>query len=233
MRQQRVLIQEHDRDAPADHVGNGGGAALVRHMHQVDLGVLLQHFHGQVTRRAAARAGMRVLTRVLARQLDEVGKGLAGKLHVGDQHVGPGGQQRDMREVAVPIRHVLVDGVADGVGAHPRQQQGVAVRFGLGHHIGTDVAVGPALVFDDDALAQLFGKFGREQPAHRVGAAAGRERHDQLDRLRWPVAGLRHGCRGQQRQGAKGGRSEHGKASARQGFGLLHGCLFRMVFLRV
>ncbi|KAG0754581.1 hypothetical protein G6F22_020925 [Rhizopus arrhizus] len=77
-------------------------------MHQVDLGILLQHFHGEVARRAAARTGVRVLARVLARQPDEVRKRLAGELHVGDQYVGARRQQRDMREVAVAVGHVLV-----------------------------------------------------------------------------------------------------------------------------
>ncbi|KAG1228330.1 hypothetical protein G6F68_019495 [Rhizopus microsporus] len=108
-------------------------------------------------------------------------------------------------------------------------QQGVAVRLGLGHHVGADVAIGATLVFADDALAQLLGQLGRPQAAHGIRAAAGRERHDQLDGLGRPGASLRPRCRRQQDQQAGRRRGQDGKASVRHGFVLLHGCLLMVV----
>ena len=64
------------------------------------------------------------------------------------------------------------------------QQQRVAVGRGLGHLGGAQRAAGAADVFDDDGLAaqrlaQRLGQVAR----HLVGGPAGRERHDDGDRL--------------------------------------------------
>ncbi|MNM87748.1 hypothetical protein D3C81_999370 [compost metagenome] len=53
---------------------------------------------------------------------------------------------------------------------------------------------GTRLVFYDDRLAPCLVQAFRQQPRQCVSAAAGRPRHHQADRLRWPsLLGLSHG----------------------------------------
>ena len=54
------------------------------------------------------------------------------------------------------------------------------------------IVPGAGLVVDDDLLAQFLRHAGAERAGDQVGAAAGRERHDQADRT-FRIGG---GCRG-------------------------------------
>ena len=53
-----------------------------------------------------------------------------------------------------------------------------------------DVAAGAGFVVDDDRLPQRLGELLRHDARHHVGAAAGREAHDDADRLGGPGRGL-------------------------------------------
>ena len=53
-----------------------------------------------------------------------------------------------------------------------------------------DSAAGARAVFDQHALAQLCIELGRQRTGKGIGAAAGRERHDEGDRLVRPCLGL-------------------------------------------
>ena len=49
--------------------------------------------------------------------------------------------------------------------------------------LGADRSAGAAAVVDDELLAELLRQLRGERPRERVGAAAGRERRDEADRL--------------------------------------------------
>ena len=69
-------------------------------------------------------------------------------------------------------------------------EEGVAVGRGLGRGRCADSAAGAGAVFDQHALAQLGVELGRQRAGKGIGAAAGRERHDEGDRLVGPCLGL-------------------------------------------
>ena len=56
-------------------------------------------------------------------------------------------------------------------------QQGVAVRHGLGHRLIADHAAGARPVLDHDRLAQRLLQLGRDEARRGVGTAARRVRH--------------------------------------------------------
>ena len=84
-----------------------------------------------------------------------------------------------------------------------RQQQRVAVGRRLGREVGADGAAGARLVVDDQRRAQLLAHLLRQGAREEVGGAAGRERHDQADRLAGPGLLRPRGGQGRctQRQG--------------------------------
>ena len=67
------------------------------------------------------------------------------------------------------------------VGGH---DQRVAVGLRMGGHFGGDIAVGAGAVLDEERLAHRLGQALRQQPRGDVGRAAGRDRHQHLDRPR-------------------------------------------------
>ena len=90
---------------------------------------------------------------------------------------------RDRHEVLGLVGQLLVEAAVDRERPGRRDEQRVPVGFGLRRQIGADVAAGAGLLLDDDRLAplrlQLVGGDARQD----VVDAAGRERHDELDRL--------------------------------------------------
>jgi hypothetical protein len=93
---------------------------------------------------------------------------------------------------------------------HGAHEEGVAVGRGLGCHRSAHRAAGAALVVDDDLAAELLGQHRGERPREGVGAATGRERHDDGDGLVGP-ARLRPGRTAD--QAGAGQRRQQGKAA--------------------
>jgi hypothetical protein len=90
---------------------------------------------------------------------------------------------------------------------HGIQQHRVAVGRCLRRGARADRATRAAAVVDHDLLAEDLRQLGRQRPRHRVGAAAGRERHDHANRLGGPLLGV-HRKRGEQGDGEQGS-TEH------------------------
>jgi hypothetical protein len=80
------------------------------------------------------------------------------------------------------------------------QQQGIAVRLRLGRARGAEGAAGAADILDDHLLTERLGHGFGDQPRDRVGRPAGRERHDDGDRIVRIV--LRQNRRGRHRRQA-------------------------------
>ena len=79
-----------------------------------------------------------------------------------------------------------------GVIAH-HDDQGVAVGLGLRGHLRADHGGGAGAGFDDDRLAPALGHLLPEHARQDIGRSAGRERHDDLDRLFGILVGGRLG----------------------------------------
>ena len=97
-------------------------------------------------------------------------------------------------------------------------QQRVAVRRGLGHRLGADVAAGPAAVVGDHLLTQRLAQALRDDAADDIGGATRRIGNDQPDGL------VRIG--GQRRAGADGRQqcqSTQGARKTAQGMDLHQG----------
>jgi hypothetical protein len=82
------------------------------------------------------------------------------------------------------VRQRLLQVLERRVGAVGPDEDRVAVRCGLGHVGRAQHSVGAGLVVDDDRLAERLGHVVGERAGDLVGGAAGREGHDELDRLR-------------------------------------------------
>ena len=130
---------------------------------------------------------------------------------VNHQHHGRCRQRGHRHEVLHRIEgqllHRCVDG--DGVGRH---EQGVAVGRSLGDDVRTNVAARPALVVDDQRLAEQFARTTGHGPGQYVGAAASGVRNHQPDRsvrvtLRQRACGHQPG---RSAQGQKGVSSRYG-----------------------
>ena len=98
------------------------------------------------------------------------------------QHARLPAEQRDGFEVVDRlVGKLLVERSADRIGLRGKQQR-VAVGWRLGDEVGADGRPGAGLVLDDDLLLQLLGQFLRDRAGRAVDGAAGRKRHDHLDR---------------------------------------------------
>ena len=113
--------------------------------------------------------------------------------------------ERDGREILQRIvaELGLHEGI-DGERAVRADEQRVAVGRRARHRFGADAAAGAAAVVDHHRLAERARDPFADQAADDVGIAAGRERHDQMDR---PVRIGGEGCaRHEARGGAEGER---------------------------
>src|SRR5262249_9441921 len=78
-----------------------------------------------------------------------------------------------------------------------------------------EIATGARLVLDDHRLAERAAQFVGDHPRLRVGAAAGRERHDDAQRVRRPrlrERGLAPRRQGHEYEGERGGHAGKGHA---------------------
>ncbi|MNN47293.1 hypothetical protein D3C81_1617090 [compost metagenome] len=90
-----------------------------------------------------------------------------------------------------------------------QHQQRVTIGRGLGHGFSADGARGAGAVVDHHGLLQVLAHFLADDAGSGVGRAAGRERHDEPDRL-VRVALLGQRGRGGQRQRGRDGQRERG-----------------------
>ena len=101
------------------------------------------------------------------------------------QHEGNFGKHRDRRQILHGIeRHrraveMRIDRQYAGSGNTER----VSVRGGLGHRANSNIAAGARSILDHDRLTEIFSQQRLQRADHDIGAATGRERDDDLDRL--------------------------------------------------
>ena len=154
-----------------------------RHVQQVDAGALLEHFHHELVLAAIAAGGVGDRRLGLARIVDEFLEGFDRHLRIDRQHELVGSDARDRQQVLERIKtQPRVDMRIDGDAAVRAKEQRIAVGRGLGGLGGGDVAVGAGAVLDHHRPAAGFLQILCDQPRRRVGRAARRDRHQQLDR---------------------------------------------------
>jgi hypothetical protein len=160
----------------------------------ISIFVVLWNEAAQVRRRSEAGVGEVDLALVGLEPLQELGVGVRRQRRLADQRHRHLVDHAEVLEVFQ--RLVLQVAVQRGRGgdAGVGQQQGVAIRCRLRHLGGTQRAAGAADVLHDERRVQrLAHRFG-EVARHLVGGAAGREGHDDGDRL-VGVLGERGGSR--------------------------------------
>ena len=176
---------EHRRGVAGDGRHRRRRPALERHVQQIDPGALLQYFHRQMVLAAVAAGSVRKRRRRTARVLDEFLEIAHRQRRIDREHELIRDQGRDRSEILQRIeRHLRVQVRIDRDQAVLAQQQRVAVGRRLRDHVAGDVAVGARMILDDDRRAEQLGKLLPDDARGDIGCAAGRDRHDQLDRAR-------------------------------------------------
>ena len=211
LRQRRRQVVEHQVHRAADQVEQRRPGAAVGEVEQVGAGHALEQLAAQMDRGAVAARRHVQLARIRARVADQVGDVLdAGGLRLGrvhHQHVRHPGHHRDRRQVLERVEwHLRIERRIDRLRADRAHQQRVAVGRRLRDEVGAEVAAGTRLVVDDEGLAERLAELRRERARQDVGGAAGRERHDDADRLRGPGAGRRRRRLRKQRRRDQRGR---------------------------
>ena len=101
-----------------------------------------------------------------------------------DEHIGPGADHRDRREIAHRIvRQLAVHARIDRHRAGDAEEQRIAVGRRFGGDLGADDGAGAGPVVDDNLLPEHGRHFRREHARDDVAATAGSEGHDEFDGL--------------------------------------------------
>ena len=172
--------------AAGEQVGELRAGAAIGHVDDEDAGRHLQVLEGQVAGAAVAGRAVVQLARPGARERDELLQVLRRHVGMDDVQARHLGEQRDRLEVLDRVVGELVeDERVDRERADVAEDQRVLVgrRGDLGHR---DVAGAARLVVDVDALAEQLAELDRGRAGDDLRAAAGRERHDEADRLGRP-----------------------------------------------
>jgi hypothetical protein len=92
-----------------------------------------------------------------------------------------GADEADRREILDWIvMHPLLDRRNDGV-RHIGEQEGVAVRRGLGSELSAEAAAGAGPIVEDDLLAERFRHPLTDEASEHIRAASSRIGHDERD----------------------------------------------------
>ncbi|MNL34642.1 hypothetical protein D3C87_1566250 [compost metagenome] len=186
------LNQRHDTggagskrvDLPAHQRLNRRTGARERHMHHLDPGSVLQHFHRHMHRAVDARGSIAELAGLAFGRGDEFLQSLVRRVRTHHQHSGIRRDPRDRHELVQFIgRFAFQKAIRRGQDRNRRQahQQRVAIRFGSSGLTDADGAPCAALILNDDRSAQLGTDRLSQRPCDGVGDAAGRERHHHRD----------------------------------------------------
>ena len=154
-------------------------AAPIGDVHDEAVAHGLEHLAADVHGRAVAAGGVAQAPGSAPRGRDGLRRRVGLQVAAGHQHEGDAREARDRRQVA---QRVVADGRVqvgrDRQRAGRGQHQRVAVGRRLGHLPHGQRAAGAGAVLHHDLLPQLLGQAGSQQPRRGVGAAAGREGHD-------------------------------------------------------
>ena len=167
----------------ADHVLQRGRGALVGHVHDIDLGLGLEQFAGQMRGRAIAGRGEIELAGLRLGERDQLLQRFRRHVRIDHQDIGLRADQRDRHEILLrAVGELFVQALVGGEDAVVAHQQRVAVGRRMGDRIGRDIAAGAGPVLDDERHAEQLLHLLADDAGEHVARAAGRERHHQRDR---------------------------------------------------
>ena len=176
-------------DMAADGRAHRRPAALKWNVDRIDLRQRLEEIGG-TEMRAAAGAGGRVGDGLAVRVREEVAQVLRRVGGAGREHFGRGCGDGDGRE----LRRRIAGPLGYELGDQQRRrghQQGVAVGCRGRNRPRPDAAGRAAAILDHHRLAEPLAQRRSDQAGNRIGSAARRERHDQIDALGRIVCRLR------------------------------------------
>ena len=185
MRHDRRAGAEHHRRFARHHGDRGGAVAFVRDVHGFYLREQVHEFAGEMRRAEIAARCVRQFVRIGPGERQQFLEGFRGQRRMHGEHVIRERDETDRAEI--PDRVVRQLGRGRGQNGERRdvaQHHRVAIGRGFGREFGADESAGAAARVDHDLLAHLIGQRLRDDARRRVGAAAGRIRRNQLDRLR-------------------------------------------------
>ena len=159
-------------------------AALVRHMRDVDVGLLLEKFSGEMCHRKIAGGSEGDLSRAALGSADQITHGSHRHRRMHHQRVIGGIDQAHGREIFHRVvRQLRARGGQYRVRPGGAEQQCVAIGRGFGNEFSADASGCARAIINHDLPAGGFGQCLCEYARGGVGAAAGRERHDQAYRF--------------------------------------------------
>ena len=167
----------------AEQIAQRGDRAAIGHMRHLDLGDVREQLAGQMIDGADARRA--VLDRLALRLglLDQIGNRADRRLRIDHDDIRHGADKTDRCEILALVAGVLGEAERDRQRRIGAEQDRVAVRRALGDRARADGAAGAAAVVDHDRLLEGFAQLVGDRAGDDAGAAAGRERNDQRDRL--------------------------------------------------
>ena len=176
----------------------------------------LEQLAGEMMGGAGAGGAVVQLARVGLGVGDELGQRLGRDLiRIDDDHLRRPRDQGHRNKILLDVViEVGIERRCNGV-MRRAHEEGVSVRSGLGRGRCANGAACAGAVFDQHAFAQLCVELGCERARKGIGAAAGRERHDEGDGLVRPCLGL--GVAGH------GGNARHNSKQGVPNKGWLHG----------
>ena len=189
------------------HRRHGERNALVRHVHEIDARLVLQHLARKVRLAAAAIGRIVDAAGPVLREADQLRQICCRQRRIRDQELLQQHEHRDWREVALGVvRQLRIQVRVDGERGIGGEEHAVGVRWRFCDRIGGDDGVRAGPVLDHDGLCPGSGQLLRELAAEHVDAAAGWIGDDDANRFRRP--GLRRG-RGCEREQAGSENSSH------------------------
>jgi hypothetical protein len=156
-----------------------------------------EHLHEQMMRRRRARRGVAHLAVLALDQRNQVRERRRAEPRIGDQS--------ELRRADEPDRCEILHGVvgqrfadvgADRHGRDRREKEGVAVGRGTRGRLRRNDGAGTGPIVDHKRLLELVLQLLRQDARQNVGAAAGRERTDEVHRALRIVVGRRLRQRG-------------------------------------
>ncbi len=167
--------EERDLDVAADEIVDGGAAAAIGHVQDVDAGFLAQQLAGKVVRRADAGGAVVDLARIGPGIGDQLGDRMRGKIRMHGEADDVRAGIDDGREILHRVeRRILVE--VDVAGHHRigADEQRVAVRRRARRIAGGDVAAHARAIVDDHRLAPGGIEPLGDGARHKVTGGAGR-----------------------------------------------------------
>ena len=176
----RSEIAEHQLNMAGDDVIECGQGSLVRHMGHRDVERGFEQLAHEVME--GAGAARTVAQRLRLRELDEIGDGVDRQRRVDHEHEGHVANERDENEILSRIiGQLLVERRIHRHGPAGRHHDGVAIGRALRDLDRGCHRAGAGAVLDHERLAEAVGELLADQSPEDVGAAAGGERHDEID----------------------------------------------------